>query len=441
MFVSFRFLSCSGRHADIFRRQSGQVTKKAIGPEKNEEKLNLGIIGGSCTKEQTHLENYYINMNQCTIPPENTFTMSMKRSVGKSNQTTPTDQDKQLSHVLLLVIAALIVTVNVYVLSLFIRNRETRKNKSNILLICLAVADLISGSINAPLLVISEMAKSSKSPYSQEIHKVADFVTVGCSAVTMLSMCNIVGDRYLAICHNMTYSSMVSRRRIFILILFSWLIPLLFTLVRLLWWISPSAMENAIKWDELYYIVGCCLYFIVIVLLLILFIRMYIAIQRLRKNEKRFVLTNQTCVLPKREIKAIILFAVMYFAFLFCWTPVVVLRLIATKDIAIFNRIPHRVVQSIPVVRFLTSILNPLIYTIHKYDIYRAAAADFRNLSLKVNHIFPTLCTGYVRAPLRRTPSNPKSRVTEVSRATPATTPATTPDLDQNLRRDHETTL
>ena len=333
-------------------------------------------------------------------------------------------QGKEVFHVLLLIIASLIVIVNIYVLSLFIRNRGIRKNKSNILLISLAVADLLSGSVNIPFLVASEMAHSNRDPNYMEMIITADFATVACSAVTMLCMCNIVADRYLAICHPMTYASVVSRRRIFILIFFTWCFPLLVTLLRL-WWIfpmlqgnTPSAIKNAVNSDHGYYITGCCLYFILIVLLLMIFMRMYIAIQRLGKHEERFVVINEASVSLKREIKAVILFAIMYFAFLFCWTPMVVLRLVSTTDIVIFYQIPHSVVHSMPIIRFLTSILNPLIYTFHKYDIYRAAAADFRNLSLKVNNRFQILCTGYVRA---RSPklSRPKSRATEVSYATP----------------------
>ena len=78
--------------------------------------------------------------------------------------------------------------------------------------------------------------------------------------------------------------------------------------------------------------------------------RMYTAIQRLGKEEERFVVRDETSESLKREIKAVILFAIMYFAFLLCWTPMVVLRLVSTTDIVIFSQIPHSVVHSMPII-------------------------------------------------------------------------------------------
>ena len=299
-------------------------------------------------------------------------------------------ESKGAYHTILVITAVAAVLINSYCLTLFIRKRKLR-TKSNWLLVSLAAIDLITGGINIPLVFYLGITKSTHKPYMKLVI-IADVTSVCCAAITMLNLYSIVFDRYLSLCHSLKYTMWVTKSKIVTVIIFNWLASIIVSYIRL-WWLSPmfqgirtsTARQNAIDTDKIYYITGGCFYLTIIITLLLLFVRMFIVVQRLINNEPGSYLASNKSENPytsvKREIKVVLVFAAMYFAFFICWTPLVVVRLLlrtAIKPPSI------QVMDAFTVIRFLTSILDPMLYTFFKYDTRAAALEDYKYLSLKL---------------------------------------------------------
>eukprot|EP00794_Sanderia_malayensis_P003561 gene3561-4066_t len=298
-------------------------------------------------------------------------------------------------HVILLIIASCIILTNAYALSLFMRQRALL-TKSNYLLLSLALSEFMTGAVNIPLTVYAETRSAS---YEMVFVITADMTTILCAAITMTTLCGIIVDRYLVICFPMKYYSMITKRKVIAFIVLSWVLPFGVSFVRLVWLgpmlgISPKkspspatkAKNNAIQsrareHERVYYLFGFCMYLFIITVLFVLFVLMFRAIKRLGQDEREFTTSQRNNAASiKRETKAVILFAVMYFAFIFCWSPLVVFRLLVSAFPACYQRIPVQAVHAIILIKYLTSVINPLLYIFYKLEFYQELKRDGRRL-------------------------------------------------------------
>ena len=297
------------------------------------------------------------------------------------------EEGKGAYHTILVIIAVVAVLINSYFVTLFMRKKKLR-TKSNWLLVSLAVIDLLTGGINMPLVIYLGIAEK----LDMELIIMADVTSVCCAAITMLSLYSVVFNRFLSLCYPLKYTSWVTKRKIVTAIIFNWSVAIVVSYIRL-WWLypvfqgvpSPTERQDAIESDRIYYITGCCLYLLIITTLLLQFIGMFIVVRRLRDNEAACCSVSSQSESPhasvKREIKVVSVFAAMYFAFLICWTPLVVIRLLLRTGI----KPPSiQVMDSLTVIRFLTSIIDPMLYTFFKYDTHMVALEDYKYISLKL---------------------------------------------------------
>lgn len=285
-------------------------------------------------------------------------------------------------HVFLILLAIFIILANSYAISFFMRNTSLF-SKTNYMLLSLAISEFMTGAVNIPTIVYGERLNAKSIPESMTIVVTADITTVLCAAITMLTLCSIIVDRYLVICFPMHYVSIVTKRKIVMVIIASWMLPIFISFLRLSWLapalnISPSdpvnstalrdAENKAILGDKYYYVVATILYFIVVVTLIVLFVLMFRAIKRLGRDEREFTTQTLDAENVKREHKAAILFGVMFIAFILCWTPLVVFRIVASFFPVHFGKIPTQVLHSLIIIRYLTSVINPLLYILYKFD-------------------------------------------------------------------------
>ena len=355
-----------------------------------------GLKPGSKTSRVQH----WRNMDMSTSTSYMSTTVSTGKRQGRFNGTQgiTAPERKATYRAFLIIISIVTIVINSYTLCLFARKRKLRK-KSNLLLVSLTVIDLLTGGMNIPLVIYLGMTFMRNKP-NWELIVMSDTTSVCCAAVTMLSLYSVVIDRFISLCHPLTYTSWVTTRKIVAVITFNWLASIIVSYIRL-WWLSPilkgtsSSVErqNAMKSDRIYYITGCCLYLVLIITLSISFIRMFIVIQRLRRNKqkKRNPISSEAVSQAsiKREIKVVLVFAAMYFSFLICWTPLVICRLLLnTRVIKQSRTAVNQALDIVTAIRFLTPVVDPLLYTFFKYDTYTAALEDYKYLSLKVNQFF-----------------------------------------------------
>ena len=301
-------------------------------------------------------------------------------------------ENTETYHALLILMSALIILTNSYAIGLFMRNKSLF-SKTNYLLFSLAMSEFMTGAVNLPTIVHGERYTASHGTETMTIMITADMTTVLCAAITMMTLCSIIVDRYLIICYPMHYVSIVTERKIVLVIIACWLLPVFFNFLRLAW-LAPllnvphnelinitlhtDIRNNALAGDKYYFITGSSLYFLIVLTLAVLFVLMFRAIRRLGRDEREFTTENRDNETIKREHKAVILFGIMFIVFILCWTPLVVLRLITFAFPTQYDKIPPKVVHGLIITKYLTSVLNPLLYILYKFEFNQLLKKDWQ---------------------------------------------------------------
>ena len=300
------------------------------------------------------------------------------------------DANTETYHVFLILTAVCVILANSYAISLFMRNKSLL-SKTNYMLLSLALSEFMTGAVNIPTIVKAERSTAKNPTESLALVFTADIMTVFCAAITMMTLCSIIVDRYLIICFPMQYVSIVTKRKIVLVVIACWLLPLIFSFLRLLWLgpllhVSRQDLRNntlfaelylgAITNDKYYYVVSSSLYFLIVVILAALFVLMFLAIRRLGRDEREFTTENQNGASVKREYKAVILFGVMFVAFIVCWTPLVVLRLLVSVFPSHYSKLPPQALHALIIIKYLTSIINPSLYILYKFEINQEFKKD-----------------------------------------------------------------
>ena len=87
--------------------------------------------------------------------------------------------------------------------------------------------------------------------------------------------------------------------------------------------------------------------------------------------------------MEKLETKVILLFSAMFLTFLFSWTPLAVIRLLFTTNPA--TRPPLELLDFFMLFRFVSSVINPTLYTLFKADVQMTFREDLHRATNAVN--------------------------------------------------------
>ena len=292
-------------------------------------------------------------------------------------------------HTTLIIIAITIVLVNGFVIYLFAKWLPGHQ-PGNWLLLSLACADLMTGLVALPLVIIT--AARLLSDLSRRtvtfVMILTDITTVTSSYATIFSLCAIASERYIFLCNPLSHRSWISTKRARIITLLIWLWAIIFALIPLTWghqmfqqYHSMADQELIVNADKIYSIVSIILfYFIPLALLTVAFIKMFVTIHHLTKTQiyfgsERNGLTDTTAKpktsvrsknkrrLSGRDKRAAILFATMVSMFIISWTPYMTVRLLADFSYK-FPKMPKAFIEIMVILRSITSILNPILYTL-----------------------------------------------------------------------------
>eukprot|EP00794_Sanderia_malayensis_P003214 gene3214-3691_t len=289
--------------------------------------------------------------------------------------------------VIMILTGLVIFLINLYVITLFIRKRCLCRN-SNLLLLSLALSDMLTGIITVPLLVSSTPLRVISVERFKIVFMLADVVTVLSASLIILNLCAITFERYFRICYPMIHVIIVTDTRIIIVIIAIWIVAIAYSFMPFAWLyrmfdenLSKAAEDRVHHNDALYSIVGAFLFIIPVIALVAAFSRMFYAIYRLGEFEGRSAtFTAKESARKKRENKAVFIFSLMFAVFLICWAPWIILRAILSAYPKLFMRIPPVFLNVIMVTRFMSSIVNPILYTIHKHDFNRFFHSDASRL-------------------------------------------------------------
>lgn len=299
------------------------------------------------------------------------------------------DGMKSLSQ--LLPIAIAIVLTNGLVLVMFYKRKNLRTT-SNYLLLGLATCDFFTGGINIPYFItfsfqVIPPTLSKNFGFWMYILHTLMAVSAGYHILV------ITAEKYMAIMKPLRHY-LISKKTVLTILLGIWMISALIAVIPIFWEESNSRL--------LWYIIhsAVCL-FIVFFVPYAFIVYAFTAMFRVISKRQRPRLQNDNTrlrlqVKRNNDRKCIVIFAIMATLFAFCWLPYFTIMLIVYVKQYLSSDFPATILKTLKVfaiVRYMTSITNPLLYTFFKRDFWLAlktllgnfprASKTLRSLSLR----------------------------------------------------------
>lgn len=270
----------------------------------------------------------------------------------------------------LLPIALIIVLTNGLVFFLFLR-KESLRTTSNYLLLGLAISDFITGAINIPYFIVftfNVVPLTMVGNFNFWMFALHTLMAVSAG----FHILAITADKYFAVKKPLR-RQLIRKRMMFGILVAIWVTSAVIAVVPIVWIKSQSQL--------LYFIIHAAVCLIIVFLVPYTFIiYAFIVIFKVISNRK----------IPKKQIniafsrfqakknnerKCVIIFAIMATMFAFCWLPYFALMLIANIKSYLMSSLPATVLKAVEVfvvVRYTTSVTNPLLYTFFKRDFWVA---------------------------------------------------------------------
>ena len=266
-------------------------------------------------------------------------------------------------------VALLIIIANGLVLVLFVKRPQLR-TPANYVLFSLAACDFMTGIINIPLFIIvafTPVIVSIKSRFYMT-------VLVGmCNNFTAISACYHIlaatTEKYLAIIWPVSHRLM-TRKTVFKVIAVVWVVSFILAFIPFSW----VNMEDNVKL-ELGHVISClvAVFLLPYVFMMYAFVVIFKSISNQGKAKERVRLKTEGSVRSRAqssrqaalEKRCLILFVSMATIFLVCWLPWFILLLLYNVYHPKELGLPAHVFV---LVRYATSIINPVLYTFFRRD-------------------------------------------------------------------------
>jgi hypothetical protein len=305
---------------------------------------------------------------------------------------------------ILIIFIFLAVFGNILVVMAVLKTPSLREEKSNLLVINLAVTDMLNGMTVMLSTLVSLVMDVHVLPYMLcNLICAANY----CFIITsMMTLCYISIDRFHAIIFPLTYVQRINGKVIGMAIASSWIEGIIFSIVPvILNWIKYDYWEItcAIQWHQendnaIYYVIVAFIVCFLVPGLVLAF--NYIKILREAKKKMKVWALNIRSTTDKCErkkikqqsasAKAVRSLLIVVLAYFICMTPFSVTKLI--KVTVVEPILPGFVNVTSSIFAFASSVVNPLIYGIFRRDFRQA----FKNMIRKrqteaaMNKIYPT---------------------------------------------------
>ena len=263
--------------------------------------------------------------------------------------------------------AVLAVITNGLAFGLFFWRKKLRR-PSNILLLSLAGSDLLNGALNCPLVIayFCQRLPGHVVPFLAPAH---NFVAASCA----LHILAITAERFMAVTRPLRHHS-VTKKTIGIVAIGIWLLSAFISFISLSWQpVYGSQGSPPVPEIVLTYAVFC----LVVVFVVPCACMMYgYSVMFRIINSKQAGLKQLSGAHSrvhrkvKNDRKCLVVFACMAGVFVVCWLPFYLLMLIV--EVRPLKMPPEEVFQFFTFMRYLSSIINPLLYTFFKKDFWKA---------------------------------------------------------------------
>lgn len=269
----------------------------------------------------------------------------------------------------LISVALLIIVVNFFVLVLFAKRRRLRK-PPNYVLFSLAICDFVNGAMNIPLFIIVGFTPVVKSP---ELRLYLHVLVGVVNNVTAISTCYHIlfatTEKYLSIIWPLKHRRM-SRKTVLTVLAIIWVVSGIVGFFPFVW---VNVEDRHTRTNlQLGHVIFCLVavflvpYSFMVYEFVVIF--KWISTQGKTKTKRLSEAdTSRQAVLEKR---CLLLFVSMATIYLVCWLPWFILMLLY-KVLTDWSRL-RIPAHAFVLVRYATSIINPILYTFIRRDFKKA---------------------------------------------------------------------
>ncbi|XP_022806266.1 histamine H2 receptor-like [Stylophora pistillata] len=293
------------------------------------------------------------------------------------NNTSTTDQFPSQSNLgmitlkKLLPISIAIIFSNGLVFALFYK-RKSLRTSSNYLLLGLAICDFLTGAVNIPYFIVFSfevVPLNMQKNYNYWLVIIHNFMAVSATYHLLV----ITAEKFLAITNPLKHY-LVTKKTVLKSLAAIWITSTVIASIPLAW--KNSQDQSQILFLVIYFSV--CLVFVFVIpytFMIYAFVVMFKAITSKRRPSsipRRVASGLKWDIISDR--KCIVIFALMAAIFLICWLPYFTIGLVINIKNHLRVTLTEPIFEAtevIVLVRYITSITNPFLYTFFKRDFWR----------------------------------------------------------------------
>jgi len=298
-----------------------------------------------------------------------------------------------------LILAFFIIVINGMVLLLFlIRQRYLLVSPGNVMLLSLAVNDLLAG-ISIILHILPHCVREeNESLRTYKTSLIAGYILAKlCLISTIGHLVMLSFDRLFAVSSPIKHQIYFTKSVAAVSIIFVWCISLALPLIE--FWLAHKINLRLYSTTIIVFI-----FVVPLIILLHQYVITWKYIQKSMRATKAITPVNNS-------FKIVVLYLIMLVCFILTVLPYTSIRLLVAYDRKLFMETPEFIKQLFFVLRYFTSFINPLVYTMYKTDFQNA----IKSLLFKSEKAMDELEMTFIRRSnsLSRT-SFRKSRLTSV---------------------------
>ena len=269
---------------------------------------------------------------------------------------------KELSK--LLPVAIVITLTNGLVFVMFFR-RKSLRTSSNYLLLSLAICDFLTGAINIPYFIVysfNVVPPAIAKNFRYWMYILHTLMAVSAAYHILI----ITAEKYLAIIRPLKHY-LVTKKTVFKILLGIWITSAIAAVIPIFW----DESNSRLVWYIIHAAVCIVLvFFVPYTFMIYAFTAMFKAISKRERPSIR----SDTPRLQQKNIndrKCVLVFAFMAAIFAFCWLPYFTIMLVIYVNLYLKSASSASIeeaAQAFAIIRYMTSIVNPLLYTFFKRD-------------------------------------------------------------------------
>ena len=271
-------------------------------------------------------------------------------------------------------VALLIVLANGLVLVLFVKRSQLR-TPANYVLFSLAACDFITGVINIPFFIVVAFTLLIR---PRDLHYMVLLVSV-LNNFTAISACYHIlvatTEKYLSIIWPVKHRS-ITRKTVFKVLQVVWVVSFIVAFIPFSW-VNMEDRETQGKLT-VWHVISClvAVFLLPYTFMIYAFVAIFKWISNQGKTKGNIISRSHFNRQVALERRCLILFASMAIIFLVCWLPwFILLLLFKVED----NMEDMEIAAHVFVlVRYATSIINPLLYTFFRRDFNKALKSLFK---------------------------------------------------------------